>query len=297
MSKNINFSIFGDCVSHEIAAIYPHLSAMGLMNPISINHNCTYIKSLDKDIDNLKISKYEQRICKLDLNKNAFKYLSKESDYLLIDLNDIRKDILKIFINNDAYLLFTVNRNIKDYDLYINSFFENFKKEIISTTSYDLNFIQKNVFLICDKLKNFYSDEQIILHIHYPVSTYTDNLDIFDFDYSSDCFNEKTIRLMKLTNLFFIKKFPRCHVIKFPIQTLAYKYHHFGCFPLHYHPLYYRYGKDALDIILQGFNKETETNLLDGLLSEINQEFYSLRTMIQSKNKINLINKKNRYHL
>ena len=95
--RDIYLSIFGDCASQLIAIKFKHKKAMGLMNWISLvqkNKNLVISSDIMKD---LGITNYNQRIHQLDFNKNAFQYLFEEiSDYLLIDLTDIRRYIFKI---------------------------------------------------------------------------------------------------------------------------------------------------------------------------------------------------------
>ena len=106
----------------------------------------------------------------------------------------------------------------------------------------------------CKRIREVYSNDEIVILEHYYANEYVDNGVIFRYNpkrlpvgevYETEPLIRKLYGLMK-------EEFPGCHVIPYPNNTLGITPHRFGLSPLHYHPKYYEYGKKCLRIITVG---------------------------------------------
>ncbi|MCR4666889.1 MAG: DUF6270 domain-containing protein, partial [Desulfovibrio sp.] len=111
--KKPTMAIFGDCASHEISKNFTHVSAVGLLNWISINSDNPLFYNSDEIMSDTEFTDYVKRVLVQDINKTALDYLFKEkADYLILDINDCRMDLVHIKNSN---IYFTKYGSDKSY--------------------------------------------------------------------------------------------------------------------------------------------------------------------------------------
>ena len=95
--ESITVALFGDCSTHMAAENYKHTRAVGLTNWLSIVSPSTknFIKLTQEKLNKTSLTNYGKRICYLNSNKKILEYLLEEkADYLIIDCNDCRKQLI-----------------------------------------------------------------------------------------------------------------------------------------------------------------------------------------------------------
>ena len=92
--KNIQFAIFGDCVSQGIANDKAHTRAIGFTNWCSLISEPIQDEKILNMVGNISMSPYNIRNLEFDLNKRSIDYLLEEkASYLLLDPNDCRMEL------------------------------------------------------------------------------------------------------------------------------------------------------------------------------------------------------------
>ena len=166
--ENIKFAIFGDCGSQEIVINRKHTRAVGFINWYSLYSKPLQDDDVYKCIENIQMSQYNIRNLKFDLEKNALNYLLEEkANYLLLDPNDCRMQ-LGIRGKESVYTISTAGGELYKQI----SKLENWKRLTASDIPFD-EYV-KAIKMVCERIKEVYKSEEIILHIHKIVDVYTD---------------------------------------------------------------------------------------------------------------------------
>ena len=146
----------------------------------------------------------------------------------------------------------------------------------------------KSIKMVCDRIKEVYKPEEIILHIHKIVNEYTDGKMIGRLN--NDKYPAWKRAVQELLNKIYDvlrQEFAGCHVIEFPDYVLADSRHKYGLWGLHYHHLYYEYGKKAIQIICE--KHSDEKMLLSYLRDKYSLKFRLLRNEIENEYRFSLM--------
>ena len=292
----ISFNIFGDCVSRDILTPLVERGGVQVLQYVSFSNPFAAVSPKSKNeiqIGNLEkfaSTNFDRRCMCLDFNKTGFDYLfKKKADYLIIDILDSRIPLAK---NAEHYItqsaIFVKNRNNLDSLFDVGNYVDVDPFEEISMEQW-----QQVIEQICDKILYHYSPNQIIINKHFMCEKfYGDNymatfpdIKMEKIDYSKPHTFYNSIQGVKKTNKLATSLFEMlcnalrgCHVIEFPENIIADGKHKWGWSPLHYSPIYYEYGAEAIKIICNGYSQEKEKNELARL-----REIYSEKATLQLK--------------
>lgn len=274
MKNDITVAIFGDCGTHEICKEFEHVSAVGLLSWLSLASKRADFANSTSIMNKTTYTDYVKRVLIQDINKTALDYLfKKKADYLVVDLNDNRMSVVRM-INEDIYL--TKYGYNKDYLPILHQVLRQVYSdqevptcyEIIDPVRIDISYFSKAIKNICKKIKGMYNDDEIILHMHFPVRSYLKNGKVEQFESSKTVLSPQVIGLMEKCYDIFLQNIPNCHVIKMPNNVVADSSHPLGLFPFHYHKSYYEYGNKAIQIISKKLPREEEILRLHKLRCE-----------------------------
>lgn len=274
--EEIKFAIFGDCGSHGIVDNRKHTRAVGFVNWYSLLSESIEGEDIDKYVGNITMSQYNIRNLKLDLRKEAVDYLLEEkAQYLLIDPNDCR---MQLGTNEEGNVYTISVAGGKLYEQICG--LQKWKKKVASDIPFDE--YTKAIKMVCGRIKEVYEPSEIILHIHKIVDEYTDGKIIGRLNNEKYPARKKSVQKLidKMYDVL-CQEFAGCHVIEFPDYVIADSRHKYGLCGLHYHDLYYEYGKRAIQIICE--NHTDEKLILSYLREEYSLKFRLLRNEIENK--------------
>lgn len=274
---NKNFAIFGDCVSQGIVDDREHTRALGFTNWCSLLSHSISDNRIISEVDSISTSAYSIRNLKLDLQKNALKYLLEEkADYLIIDPNDCRMQLAQIEDYKNVYTISASGGEL--YEKIKNKF----EVKKINAGEISVEKYEEAAKEVCKKILDVYDPSQIIIHIHKFVDEYTDGNRILKLNNEKyPARNKKCQDIMNYMYGVLQREFKGFHVINFPEQVLGDSRHRFGLCGLHYHKLYDEYGKAAIKIICE--QHSDEKMLLEQLRDKYSLKFQLLRNEIESK--------------
>lgn len=272
--KNVKFAIFGDCGSQGILDNKEHTRAVGFINWYSLMLNPLQDGIFLNTASNIEMSPYSIRNLKLDLRKTALEYLLEEkADYLLIDPNDCRME-MALSHEKSGYTISGAGGELYDK-------LKNCSLKKVNASEIALEQYEKAAKKICSQIKSVYKMSEIILHVHRIVEDYTDGNKIGKINNEKYPARKKSVqKVMNQMYDILRKELEGCHVIEFPDYVLADSRHKFGLCGLHYHALYYEYGKAAIKIICE--NHIDEKMLLEYLRDKYSLKFRMLRDEIEN---------------
>lgn len=284
-----SISIWGDCCIHQACHDIPHEIAFGLVSWLSVA-SCpsqNFLKITKEQIKKSPFSDYRKKVYYNDFTKQTLDYIfSKKTDYLIIDCNDCRKNLI-VDKSEDEFSVITSFGS--DTKFFLDEIFVD-KSLFVEVKPYDLDFalFEKGVNCICDQILKNYSPNQIIYVVHKSVKDYFDNSSNNKFGFfpytlylrGQTSLNERLRQLLeRIENLIF-KRLQGMHIIYFPENVIGVSNHVFGLYPLHYHEFYYEYLNKALKLVFQ--KSEQERILLDQLLDFYSLKFKLLRTELEN---------------
>ena len=283
MEKEITIALWGDCVSQEISCKFKHTRALGFVNWLSLISDNSNINQYVADCDLLDVTNYNKRNLVLDLKKESLDYLLEEkANYLIIDPNDCRMSVCKTNHN-----LFT--RSLAGIELCKKLGLN--EDTIIYAEEFSIDQYIAAAEYACNRILEVYSPEEIIIHIHRPVNMYSDGNKLSYFNnLNSKTISEKAFEGVNAIYSYLIKRLEGCHVIDFLDNVFGDSEHRFGCFPLHYNSLYYKYGEEALKIIFE--NSPDEKKLLSLLRDKYSMEFKILQNEIKTNYQLKSLEKR-----
>lgn len=283
--ENKTFAIFGDCVSQGIVDNRKHTRALGFINWYSLISKPIMDEEIFNVVDDINMSQYSIRNLKLDLSKEALNYLLEEkADYLLIDPNDCRMEIVELneLENNNAYTISSAGGEL--YEKLKNSN----KMRRLNAGQIPFEKYEQAARMVCARIRQVYEPSEIIIHVHKFVGEYTDGNKILIFNNEKFLARNKACRdIMDKMYSILQKEFESCHVIEFPDYVLGDSRHKFGVCGLHYHQLYDEYGKEAIKIICEGH--ADEKFLLSTLRDKYSLKFQLLRDEIENKYRFRIL--------
>ena len=261
MSRDLTVALFGGCATHMAGEKYRHTRAVGLTNWLSIISPTTEnFKQLTKEkLEETSMRGYFKRICLLNSNKKFLDYLLEEkADFLILDANDCRKQlVLDKSAPEGTRACIMDNRCMPDFDKCMSFMFASGEGyEYVPGTSIDRAEYEHAVEVICGEIKKVYRPEQIILNKHYYAESYIDDRGIHKYVRLLPDETDKALELIKYIESLLEKHLAGCHIIDFPDDVLGDPNHRFGLCSMHYHPMYYEYAQEALEVIFRGAAEE-----------------------------------------
>ena len=116
---------------------------------------------------------------------------------------------------------------------------------------------------LCAKIKEHYTDDQIILNKYRFVDWYERDHRILN--YNDQEFHTWANTLCEKLDGYFLQHFPKAHVIPFPDAMMGGNVHGWGYMGLHYQQPWYDYDADAIRTILSKLPREQEKNRINEL--------------------------------
>lgn len=270
-------ALFGDCATHITAGIYRHTRAMGLMNWVSIQSpKSSCFENLQREkLDSVQMPNYDKRICLLDAHKTAIEFLlGEKADYLVLDCNDCRKDIIVEQGTQACEPCITDDSNQESFKQVLDIIFQGRPIRKIPWTEIPREKYAEAARAICKAIGTVYQADEIVLLKHYNATAYFDEQGRYGYSQDKISESNRTTEIIKYVEDIIEAEFPNLHVIDFPEHVLGDLHHVFGLCSLHYHPLYYEYARKALDIV---FGHHDEEKLL---LQQL-RDLYSLRFQLE----------------
>lgn len=278
MGNNVvTYSTLGSCVIRDIFRIadkenhFSKVRNIGLISPISMFSKVSIpCEELKQQIESCTASGFEKRNILLDIDGRVFDYLVEEiSDYLIIDLVDIRLDLIKA-----ADEIVSIRNNYVESMLtkkYLSKYGYTFQRIIDIDESLVLNYLDR----FCDEILKWWDPQKIILIESYPVRMFLnrskkiDKNGYFDHSYMFDYAYTRFFRL----SYKHVKERLQCQCVSMPNMqyVLADFSHSWGASPLHYTNKVYEYFYDQIcSITFQNYSSKKEK-----ILNEIKYEYYS----------------------
>lgn len=284
----ISFNMIGNCVSRDMITPLIErggvqvLQNSGFVSPVSMfseKGDCHI--ELDDMKDYIGPNFYKRSLC-FDINKYSFDYIiAKKSDYLLVDVLAARLDLLK---KGNHFVTITypvmVNRERLNKDCGFD------KYEQIRPFDIDDDEWNRCMDRLSELILNHYAPSQIILHKYYNAEKYVDG--------SKICFFGSKIREDYIRQNELIKKLDArlennlkgCHVIESPEFVLADKSNPRNLNPLHYFDDYYKYGSEALDIIMKKLPDNEERIKLEDLRQQYQEKFKIINNFLDANTQL-----------
>ena len=257
---SIHISILGTCLMRDIIRVmdssgkYKVDRYVQAVNPVAAVGESPLLQEMpdwsEKYFDP-EVNAFNRRNAYFDLKKSVFDYLAEvKSDYLLIDMGDIRIDVC--FFDKDrkkAATEFSVKRGGKRIqEQYLPKVLER-----LSVLELDADYVKEKLEAYLDKILEIYPPEKIILFENYAVNAYYDSelggvRHSLEWNREADKFNKS----FDLAFSYCLEKLPSVPVIRFPKTVLGDLHHIWGRYSLHYMEGVYRYGFEAMEAIVSG---------------------------------------------
>lgn len=232
------------------------------INPISAIGQSPLIQPV-LDVNDLyfdkKESNFNRRNAYLDFTKSVFSYLAqKKSDYLLLDMGDIRIDLTFYEKNKEKI---ASSFSMKRGSNYLRDKCLPKVWDTVGVLDMDEVWVRNHIEIYLDKILELYPQEKIIFFESHAVDTFYDR----DTSGVRHGWENAAVKFNKSFALVFdycLKKLPRAHVVRFPKYVLGDEHHVWGRYPLHYTDGFYRYAFEVVESIVSSKNRvEEEANL------------------------------------
>ena len=268
--KPINIDIFGSCVSRDIFRFITSNRYKVCTNIQRYSISSLYQDPINEEFEEkkFKVSKYEQKQFRLQLEQNTIDLLKQsEADILIIDLGEERQKRYSVKCGTHNIELSYWNKVKPMYD-YLFTLKNGFYK---LENSYSALEISEKI--IREKFKRFAED--IVKSQNNPRGYLEENIYVIEAKYA-DKIIDNTGKLRDYKINFNIKKYndfwnklysilyeyiPNCKKIKLPRFTYASENHMWGINPLHYTSETYYYLADIVDTLMRISRKNTPDNL------------------------------------
>lgn len=271
-------SIFGSCVSRDMFPAdqekYQVQQYVSFTSPMSI-----YQPAGDRHIETEELADFQnatnfmKRCLMLDHNKESMQYLgARISDYLLLDLADIRLKLLKYDGGNVTTF---VNSVLLNAELFKERFGD---YELHSPLTFSEEEWNSCIDWFCEQLQKLYGTNNIILHEFYMAEEYWDKsqqIKRFAENYEVPQINAMLRRMYDRCKA----RLEGCHIIRMPEHVLADAFQKWGLHPMHFHEYYYEYAYEALQLITSGCPDEEKA--LEALRNQYSERFANVRDRLQ----------------
>lgn len=242
-------SIFGSCVTRDVFRIFPQ-NDIEIDSYIARQNIASAVSSplpIDKNSINLS-SSFQKEVVWLDFNKKTFDVLSADkSDWLIIDLIDERLSLLNIegtYItkSNEAVNGGVIPDNSKDCPLRFDGR-DYYRGDIC---------IRKSINLFCEKIKNIYPQNRIIIHKAKCVDHYKDkNGKLCKYDDEKISLANTINSLLDYMYDILFHNLSGCHIVDCMEGAYGSETHLWGLSIIHYEDIYYKKILEKLKDILK----------------------------------------------
>ena len=171
---SVTFNIYGACVSRDIFpkdSKYTVLQYVAFSSPMSIWKKIRGGEKIEQieenSLQNFIGSNFNKRCVLLDHNNQTFQYLcEKESDYLILDLADVRMSLIK-YGNNYTTCASTILKNKKEFKKQFGTYeilevFSDGKMKNFSEEEF-----KECIDWFCNEILKIYPSNKIILHKYF----------------------------------------------------------------------------------------------------------------------------------
>ena len=265
--------IWGCCIERDLFGIpndneeFQIDRFVSFTSPLSFTEKpLEMLNSLDLSIVEVD-SNFRRRNMEMDLKKTGENYFKETTaEWCLVDIADIRLDLLQTIIGNRNYFLGTKTSKFTTYNK--NLLAQWLKKEYqgatlteISPFSVNTDRLKKSIIGFAEILKKRFPTNRIIVN-KVRMSEYYESKTGVLIQFSKSWNVDMVNRLLDECVNWLIEALEDCHVIEMPTNTIGKEAHKWGPSPLHYIDEYYRYGLSAIKIILNANGKKQEKFLL-----------------------------------
>ena len=287
--SKVHFSIFGSCVSRDIFSYHDDDGGyiidryIGMINPLSMNSvpiSFADTALLEQKVYDLNAKGFIKRNIYLDFTKKYWDYLSeKKSDYLLLDMSDIR---LSVLCDRSGCLVSCREPNVKLMDhLGRENIYSSISKRNVHSFSHSE--IREAVQYFSEKISGMYSQDKIIILECDPASEYYDKkYNIVTFPYTWNV--EYCKKIIRYADSVLKENLPGAHIIPHLNNVIADIQHKWGKHVLHFEREYYDYALSAVNIITS--KTENETTKIAELKAKYEVELLRKRVALLSRNTV-----------
>ncbi|MFI3228830.1 MAG: DUF6270 domain-containing protein [Bacillota bacterium] len=263
-----SFNILGCCIPRDVFGFcdikkkYSINKFVSFQNPIVTHLNPKSIKiTLDEEVLlATKVNRWKYKCSVHEINNTGLmEILSNKSEYILIDLGDIRHPI-RVFGEGDTKILTSNTMTFKQLEPHVmkeKTF--NVPKETVKSDLFDLNLIENAVKHLAISIMQVYPKDKIIVLDAYPVDKMLnrEKWTIESYHYSAEISPEATDLIEPTTNLL-CKYLGDVARIKMLSGCLGQTVHKWGPHRLHYFDEYYQYAFECIEQYTESGNKDFE---------------------------------------
>lgn len=234
-SKTIN--LFGSCVTRDVFEyntsnclnLGQYIARQSILSAVSPS-----VQIVEEHIE--LDSKFQKRMVLMDLEKNTFEVLQKNtSDYLIIDLIDERFPLVKY---NNSY--FTASNEAVKGCSFLKELNKHYKRIANGKLCVGNDEMEEYIDTFCNKISSIYKSNKIIIHRALLVDYYEDkNGKIRKFDNNHIKNNQRINYILSYMYDAIIDRLPGAYVIDEMNDTYADERHKWGLAPMHFQSNYY----------------------------------------------------------
>lgn len=276
--KVVHISILGICVLRDIFRImqsedYIVDAFVQESHPFSIIRNEKVLEYKDIEESSLIGEGWLKKIFLLDIRRQTFDYLrERKSDYIIIDLGEIRSELYCIKADNDAMTFINGKRKEK-IDALVDDGYISKVYKIANMELWTENQINSMLDIYMKRILEIYPREKIILFECLGCQYfYSDSSkQVRPFSNSVTQMNKR----VKYAFDYCCRYIPKENIVRMPDYVLSSSEHDWGKFFLHYTNEYYEYGLKAIKLITNSEpDRERKLMLLRDEYSKIYKEKY-----------------------
>ncbi|MFI3228568.1 MAG: DUF6270 domain-containing protein [Bacillota bacterium] len=275
------FSILGCCVSRDIFRIcdkenkYVINNYVSLSNPIKsfLYPERVRINVENVDFEDKNISLFRRKCFVRDVNSSGISYLlSTKSEYLVIDLADMRLPMVLMRNEMESYLITRTNVYNKYKEKNGGQLLKDFVEEDIKADMICEDIIQKTIKYIADSVKRIYPAKKVILIESYPINQIANE--------ANGCLEHLQYQSMSAFDL--IKPATEAFrqyvgddivVVETLTNNIGSPIHTWGIYPLHFKDEWYQYVFDCIEQYVK--NKDKDFSKIKGKHEKSMQEYVS----------------------
>ena len=274
----ITLNLIGSCITRDLFRIGDTAQRFKILKFCQFSSPASFCESENIRITPDELSNFcnnhnfTKRCLCHDINKSVLSAISSNpSDYLIIDLCELRFKYYRINLKNGDSFIVTATKYLKE--LIENDLFRKFLQIDNIETDIELSddVIQNKLAEYARFIQEHYAPKQVILIRNLPVWRHIND--------SKKCFEEfwipniyKTrIKLNKFYD-YFQTLLPEIHIVTMPEHCLGNALHLWKRDPLHFVDEYYEYLYKAVEIIVE--NRHNEVQALTQLKDTYSKLFY-----------------------
>ena len=260
--KMVTLNLIGSCITRDIFRIGDTAQRFKILKFCQFSSPASFcepekIKITQDELSTFcNCSNFTKRCLCHDINKSVLSAISgNPSDYLMIDLCELRFSYYRINLKNGDSFIVTATKYMKE--LLENDSFRKFLQIENIETDIELSddFIRNKLTEFARFIQENYTPKQVILVRNLPVWRHiNDNKKCFE-DFWIPNINKTRAKLNKFYD-YFQTLLPEIHVVTMPSICLGNSLHLWKRDPLHFVDEYYEYLYKAVEIIVENHHNE-----------------------------------------